>query len=336
MKKKIIFGSIAVCFIILFALSLFFVRKLYIKRENLLMAYEQQIIPGIVCYGDSLTFGYRDSGDSYPSVLQERLHSNRMYIPVVNMGIGGENTVTIAGRAGAIPFCVDSFVIPEEVVPVEITFVEEKGMEIRPFVQGYATGMNPCTIAGVEGTLTANKLENDEMQYFFTRSEAGTETYVSQGAEIKTQASALYNDYIFVVFIGQNRGWNDDIDVLIRQQKCFLEMQEKHKGKYIIIGLSTGSKAEREELEKALQDTYGEKFFNIREYMSTEALHDLGVKPTEEDLNRMSEGRVPNYLLDDEVHFTEEGYRLIGEELYRKMDELGYFDELKEAVHTYG
>ena len=108
----------------------FSIRCLYITRENLLMAYEKQMIPGIVCWGDSLTYGSGGNGTSYPSVLEECLRNERMYIPVVNMGIGGENTVTIAGRAGAVPFRLKEFTIPTESIPVEIFFQEDEGKSI--------------------------------------------------------------------------------------------------------------------------------------------------------------------------------------------------------------
>ena len=105
-KKRLLYKVIIGILITTGILGLLVVRKLYINRENLLMAYEKELIPGIVCYGDSLTYGSGGEGVSYPSVLEECLRKNRIYIPVVNMGIGGENTVTIAGRAGAIPFRV--------------------------------------------------------------------------------------------------------------------------------------------------------------------------------------------------------------------------------------
>lgn len=310
-------------------------RRLYIQRENLLMAYEKELVPGIVCFGDSLTYGSGGEGVSYPSVLEEKLKKNRIYIPVVNMGIGGENTVTIAGRAGAVPFRTAAFVIPEKTVPVEFTFLEEEGKPIRPLYQG-ETGINPCTIAGVCGRISKEEDEQGSMTYFFTREEAGESVSVAEGSEIETWASTQFADYIYVVFMGENGGWLENPQELISQQQAILSMQEKCKGNYLVIGLPTGTKAERESLEKALYDAYGEKFFNIREYMSTEALKDAGIKPTAEDTERMAEGRVPASLLADHIHFNAEGYRLLGNQVYEKMEELGYFEEMEEAVEEYG
>lgn len=334
-RKGLIYIGIIGVLVAAGVLGLFVVRKLYISRENLLMAYEKERIAGIVCYGDSLTYGSGGEGVSYPLVLEEALRKERIYIPVVNMGIGGENTVTIAGRAGAIPFQVEAFEIPGEAVPVEISFIEEEGKSIRPLYQG-DTGLNPCTIGGVTGRITGEQDEQGGMTYFFTRSEEGEAVKVPEGSEVETWAATQFQDYISVVFMGENHGWNDEIDELIRQQQEILSMQEAQKGKFIVIGLPTGTAEERKELEAALSETYGDKFFNIREYMSTQALEDAGIKPTDEDKARMAEGMVPSSLLTDHIHFNAEGYRLLGEQIYERMKKLGYFEELEGIVEEYG
>lgn len=334
-RKNIIFLIATVGMLVIVGMiGILTLRKIYIKRENLLMAYEKQLVPGIVCWGDSLTFGAGGAGISYPFVLEERLNEDRLYINVINMGIGGENTVTIAGRAGAIPFKLNEFTIPMESTPVEIFFQEDEGKSIRPFEQG-DSGINPCIINGVSGRMSGESDEDGVMRYFFTRSEPGEVVYVPEGTEVETWAASHLSDYIYVVFMGENHGWNDIHD-LIEQQQAILSMQKKYAGNYIVVGLPTGTKEERQELEEALYETYGDKFLNIREYLSTQGIYDAGLKPSEEDLSRMEEGMIPTSLLVDHIHFNAVGYRLIGNFMYERMDELGYFDELKDAVDEYG
>ncbi|MCM1440159.1 MAG: hypothetical protein NC131_13300, partial [Roseburia sp.] len=246
----------------------------------------------------------------------------------------GENTVTIAGRAGAIPFRLMEFTIPTETVPVEIFYLEDEGKPIRPFEQG-DSGINPCVINGVEGNMSGEKAEDGIMHYFFTRSEQGDAVYVEEGTKVETWAASRFSDYIYVVFIGENHGWNDAQD-LIEQQQAILSMQKKYAGNYIVVGLPTGTKEERHELEAALYEAYGDKFLNIREYLSTQGIYDAGLKPSEEDLARMEEGLIPISLLDDDIHFNADGYRLIGNFMYERMCGLGYFDELKDVVDEYG
>lgn len=335
-KRRYLIGGAVLCILsVAGILALLLIRGIYIKRENLLMAYEKEVIPGIVCFGDSLTFGSGGNGTSYPLVLEEHLNKDRMYIPVFNMGIGGENTVTIAARAGAIPFTVEEFTIPKECVPIEITFWEETGKEIRPLYQG-DTGINPCVIAGVTGRITGELDDNNRMTYFFTREEAGESVQVVRGTEVETWASTQFGDYIYIVFMGENHGWKDDIDELIQQQQAILSMQGKYQGRYIVIGLPTGTAEERRELKNALAKTYGDKFFNIRDYMSGDAVKDAGVTLSEEDKARVEAGLIPTCFLADHIHFNAEGYRLIGDKLYEQMKELGYFEELENAVEEYG
>lgn len=51
---------------------------------------------------------------------------------------------------------------------------------------------------------------------------------------------------------------------------------------------------------------------------------------TEEDSKRIAEGLVPYTLLnEDGLHYTSTGYAVMAEMFYEKLDELGYFDELK-------
>lgn len=332
-RDKGFFFAAAIILMIIVGMA-FCIRGLYIKRENLLMAYEKQLVPGIVCFGDSLTFGAGGDGVSYPSVLEERLREKRIYIPVENMGIGGENTVTIAGRAGGIPFKLNEFTIPAESVPVEISFQEEEGKAVRPFEQGDA-GINPCMINGISGSMSGEKTQDGIMHYFFTRSEQGDAVYVEEGTEVETWAATQFPDYIYVVFMGENHGWNS-IQDLIEQQQAILAMQEKYADRYIVVGLPTGTRQERRELEEALYGVYGERFLNIREYLSTQGIYDAGIKPSEEDLVRMEEGRIPTSLLSDDIHFNADGYRLIGNFMYERMEKLGYFGELKDAVAEYG
>lgn len=67
-----------------------------------------------------------------------------------------------------------------------------------------------------------------------------------------------------------------------------------------------------------------------------QALEDAGVKPSAEDAQRMAQGRVPESLLADAIHFNAKGYEALGRKIYERMQQLGYFDEIEEAVTQYG
>ncbi len=57
----------------------------------------------ICTWGDSLTAGSGGSGTTFPTVLQSLLGES---YKVINCGIGGENSLTIAGRQGGIPMAI--------------------------------------------------------------------------------------------------------------------------------------------------------------------------------------------------------------------------------------
>ena len=106
---------------------------------------------GIACVGDSLTEGFGGGGVSYPAVLEEKiremlkktgkaegreaaerktaekglsgLSADEDSYRVENLGVCGEDTFTILGRSGALPFVLEEAVrIPagRERIPVPL------------------------------------------------------------------------------------------------------------------------------------------------------------------------------------------------------------------------
>lgn len=306
-------------------------------------------LPGIVCWGDSLTAGAGGNGMTYPMALASRIRENlvekfdaeqmanssgRQYligfhqysletVDVVNMGVGGENTGTILGRNGAIPFVVeDGFTVPADSAPVEIHFKSRNGKNVAPLRQG-EKGLEFVSINGIEGALSIEQESgtSEKYAYYFSRNSAGESQHVEAGTEIITSGSTQCLNYIPVIFIGQNGGY-DDAAELIAQQRAIIghqKMDGANQGKFIIIGLHTGTAAARSELETAMRTEYGDQYINLREYMSKDALRDAGIDATAEDKEMMSAGMIPKSLLSDGVHFNECGYELIGNLIYERM-----------------
>ena len=314
--------------------------RLYVKEQWLLADYTTEKLPQIVCYGDSLTFGtggVEDDGTTYPGVLEELLEQNHLDIPVINYGIGGDNTVTIAGRTGGIPFRVNAFTIPEQTEPVEITFLPSDGQTLRidNSLEYGGAGLNDCTILGVKGRITLCK-DNDISHYFFTRNETGAEITVPSGTQVTAAAASENKDAIFIIWMGENLGYSDN-ENLIDQYNAILSLQDKHAGEFIVIGLTSGTASERADLENAMNTAFGEKYINLREILSTEGLAMAGIPPTSEDETQTSLGCVPPSLLYDGIHFNSDGYRVIGQIVYERLLSLGYLDELidKTDLHIH-
>lgn len=312
--------------------------KVYRLDKKELYAEETAILPGIVCIGDSLTHGTGGENVSYPFYLSEMLEKEGYVIPVFNLGVGGENSVTIAERLGGMPFAIDSVTIPADNTPVEIQFLDYKDFRITPLRQGSPnnSGINPCSIAGIDGTITIEQesFSSEEFKYYFTRESDGEEVDIPSGEVINTYASYAYDDCIQIIFMGSNGGYEseqeliDECNSIIDSQNC--------SDRYLIIGLTVGSRDENAPLEEAFQIEYGSKYINLREYMCDEAiLKGVGVTITDADLGELEQGIVPECIRADDIHYTEAGYRLLASIVYDRIMELGYLSELDSIASSY-
>ena len=77
--------------------------------------------------------------------------------------------------------------------------------------------------------------------------------------------------------------------------------------------------------ETALREAFGEHFINMRAFMIEHGLETVGLEPTEQDLDDLANGRVPEQLKDDYTHFNSYGYYAMGAAVYQKGVELGYW-----------
>lgn len=326
-----------------------------------------QYLPGVVCWGDSLTSG--SSGNvSYPFTLQEYINayicstydlrysleneesysrlSKEDYIisvPVVNMGAGQEDSTTILGRCGVVPYVVKSdFVIPAgtESVPIEIQ--SESGKAVEPLTSG-SVGVNPVTIAGVQGTLTLGTSSQSwgRQSYEFTRLEEGEETPVAQGTEIVTSCKEEYRDYIHIVWLG-TYGEYGSPEKLVSDTKLLLQRQQINKDRYLVIGPCTvrgswtgASKSALDAIDSAMLQEFGNRYINLRKYLVEDGLRDAGITATKADTNSISQGNVPDSFRSNAggADLNALAYELIGKLVYGRMDRLGYFDEVREALN---
>ena len=211
-----------------------------------------------------------------------------------------------------------------------------EGNKVTPLLQGGAH-VNPVDIGGILGTLrwTGVNYADKTGIWTFTRSEAGEELRITRPTAIRTAFDRERNgpDEIMVIFIGQNGGYKDIAD-LIRMHRMMID---HCKGKeYVVLGLSSGTETQRKEYEDAMKDSFGRRFISLRAYLahpiydndgetviSCYGLDDAGLDATDEDIERIKVGQVPQTLLSDSVHYTSATKTVIGTMLYKKMVELG-------------
>lgn len=282
------------------------------------------------CFGDSLTFSYGGGEITYPGTLKSLLGSKYQ---VNNLGIGGETTVTIAGRQGSIPMRVKAVTIHAKINTVEIAFCGE-GEEIpKPLRQGEA-GVNPCFLKGIKGTLsiTQSTTTSEDAKWYFTREDSGEDVHIEEGEEVITQA-ALYRRYgILVLWTGTNDVFSDpigkSIEELLHKQRIMIDYLKSREKKYIVLGLTYKKNLEPSVIDginKVLEKEYGEYFLDIKTALVKYGLQASGIRKSGQDRQAISQGNVPESLRVDEVHLNECGYRFIGDQVYKKGCELGYW-----------
>lgn len=198
------------------------------------------------------------------------------------MGVGGEDTNTILGRSGAVPFVTaEDMIIPVDGSPVEIKMISKNGKQVYPLRQGNA-GMEYVSINGIEGMIEIEQenYTSAEYNYWFTSNQENmmTEVKIPAQTEIVTAGSEQYRDYFPIIFMGENGGF-DSVDELIAQQKAIIGQYKEasDNNRFLAIGLHTGTKNERKDLEAVMEKEYEERYVNLREYMSTVALKEAGL-----------------------------------------------------------
>lgn len=338
--------------------------------ESIQQAYDrdmqtvQTYLPGIVCWGDSLTAG--SSGNvSYPSTLQKYINTYMcdiyefystidnaqdysrldwsqytVSIPVVNMGSGKESCATVLGRSGVSPYVVgDYFEIPAEPEAVAITIKSESGETVAPLTAGNV-GVNPVTINGVEGTVTLVSEDRGGNAYHFTRSQAGDPIAVEPGTQIATAAAGQYRDYVHVVWIGTYDNVNKP-ENLVASVKQLLSRQAQNPDRYLVLGPCTvkgswsGVSANTmNAIDSAMLQEFGNHYINVRKYLMSDGMTDAGLTVSREEKTQIQQGQVPASFRSNTngADLSGTAYKLIGKLVYDRMESLGYFAEVRQEL----
>jgi hypothetical protein len=250
-----------------------------------------------VCtWGDSLTDGYGGFGTTYPNVLDSLLGDDYQ---VINCGVGGENSLTIAARQGGIPMLLAHPVeLPADNSKVIIGDRDHSlisswnGWIVRPLLQGGEATVNNCIIDGVECILgwTGTAWNDLDGRYTVQRLvSSDTSVTLREKSVIFTSSMRQYrNLFANVFFMGQNMGYADDAD-LASQYKAMIRFSGS--GNFVIVGLTSGTKSERTALETLMLKEFGVQYINLREYLSTQGLQDAGIIPTQADMEAMADGK---------------------------------------------
>lgn len=269
----------------------------------------------ILCWGDSMTSGY-------PAILRGIAKTVTR-----NYYTNGEIAEYIAMKQGAIPFYVKPFTIPASKEPVEIELLDEDFTDLGPIGFNGNNGLSPVYIKGVVGNLYYSK---DDDCHYFVRQDATPheEIIIDRVTRVVTRSmSDRQTSDIHVIFSGPSNEYSyDEAHKLIDVQQRMID----HLGtdRYIIISLtSLYYMPQIWEFNEDLAEYHGEHFLDFRTYAIEHGLEDLGLTPTEADLENIAKGEIPASLLSDYEHGNDYFNMLLAQQVYNKIIELGYMEK---------
>lgn len=281
----------------------------------------------VICYGDSITEGMAmKREDAYPGVLGGHLDGQ---FTVLNAGVGGENSYTICSRANALPFTVTEEVVFEkgeyEYTSVYTIFSGINGqvMKYRYACMGRDLPITHPIIGSKKYTLRCDRVgveENDK--YVLRRENADEREIIPIGTLIKFDYSEIY-DYCHCAILLQ--GANDDgtfpINELIERYK---KIDAQHDRFIAIIPHYSG-----DETAKLFYENFGNRCVDLREYCKEQYWIDYNVKKEQEDIECLNNGILSSRFTfknnRSDCHLNEEGYKVLGDLVYKKGIELGYW-----------
>ena len=266
---------------------------------------------GLIAWGDSLTAGAGGT-KSYPQVCAEALGINYL-----NCGVGGETANTISARQGG-----NNAVIPAGSINKaydELTDIF--GGTIAPLLQGSGNGSgDKLYINGIECSLSYDSTTEKWTISGYT----GGETAVPLMGKFR---GSSYMGNIVVIFVGQNGVHVDgqsDVTPLITIIKSMIAHIPHNR--YIVMGLSSGTSAQRDYVDARYLVEFGNNFFPTRKMLVNYGLDLEGIVPTTQDEEDIAVGTVPDSLRVDNVHLNTAGYHALGMMLADKIRGMGFVD----------
>lgn len=253
-----------------------------------------------VCWGDSLSQHVCDPDEG--GFLQTAFGADR---EVRNRAVGGQNSTEVAIRMGAVPITAT---FPDGVIPASGAV----DVEIEGAPNDFRVFGSRVEIAGVEGDLRLVQGLVPTMR--FERATAGAEVDVGPAAPVRF-ADAVDRGHPGTVWVGRNNVLQTDR--ILADVAAMVALHDATSDEPMwVVGLTpmssepVGSEGHDaiEAANRALRETYGDRYIPMDDYLRERALDDLGLTPTDADRAAVEQGVVPPALMaDDGLHFDAEG-----------------------------
>lgn len=267
----------------------------------------------VLCWGDSVTEGMAmPKGKDYPAQLEALLGDG---YKVFNSGDGGENSITIPARQGAVKLATaEAITFPAGVSTVKIGDASDNGFHtlagekiMLTAALGRKIPVNPVKIGKDEYKLSFQGFRwnspTNKISYalMLSRSEEGAAKAVTipSGTPVKfASVDAVKDAYCEIFFMGGNGGWGKDVNKLISQMRAMIARRGESKPYLVLVPYWRGFTDQQKEVFKAAFGRHAVEF------------------PVEDSLC---------YKNRPDVHLNENGYALLAKLFHERGAELGYW-----------
>lgn len=287
-----------------------------LQAANEAAGYTRSSRSRIASIGDSLTAGYFGgvggiTADAYPAKLQALVPVG---VTVFNLGVSGYTVDEEAVRIGALPLplTVTGGSIPTT-GPVTVATTAVIGW--RP--SGTARNI-PGSLAGVPGTLNRT---NSDTSFTFTRTTDGSAVTVA-GAPLFVPDYAGHDGDTAIILLGRNdvtysvKGADASVADHVAKGIARIVNWLTPSIKQVLIVSNTTTTAETSgtagyatvaDINTRLAAAYPSRFLNLRSYLVTRAIIDLGITPTTADNAAIAGDTLPPSIMDggtDNTHWS--------------------------------
>lgn len=302
-----------------------------LQMANEAIGYTRSDKTKVATQGDSLTNGYfggssGHTADAYPAKLQTLLGAG---VSVSNISTSGWCVDEVAARTGALklPLTVSGGSIPASgsvnaTTPVAVGW------------GGASRGING-TLAGVPGKLTSPPLASST--YTFARTTAGVAVPVPAGTVFVPDYAGHLGE-TNIIFLGRNdvslnvTGSESSVSEHIAAGVSrIVDAMTTNVKQALIVSVTTTVSEERgtaryatvTEANRILAEKYPSRFLDLRGYLVTQAIYDLGLTPTATDLAKMAADTLPPSIMDpgadgtgDGTHYSKATAALVAQQVF--------------------
>lgn len=272
-------------------------------------------------WGDSLT-----ASTGWPSTLDGLITAN-----VANLGQAGNTADEIAVRQGAY---VLNVTITGGSIPTSgaVTVTTAQGYNFRTDNAWSQLG----TLAGVPGTLS-RAIADPANTLTFTRTSSGSAVPVVGTTPFTSADAITHESHPVVLFAGRNDAVLDPISrttvdrVLAAYEAMVARLRAYHK-EFLIVGTITGQDDTAGtsryltvvSINNELAARYGDRYYDLRHYLVTQCIYDMGITPTAPDLANIAADTLPPSIMADPGHFSTAAGAKVAIVLKTKLDQLGW------------